>query len=254
MNKIPFFTVITASFNSEKTIDKTIESLLNQNYTNFEYIIIDGNSKDSTLEIIKSFEQKFKEKNITYKFISEPDKGIYDAWNKGISISRGEWISFLGSDDFYLEDALSLYYEKIQNSSGINFISSKVNLINSNFKKIRTVGVKFSTEEIIKKMAIAQIGSFHHRILFFKIGLFNTSYLIAGDYEFYLRGRNIINAGFIDKVTANMMHGGISSNAFRALKEGAEIKTRLKVTSKFSANFELYISLVKCKIKNLLGL
>ena len=112
MNKIPFFTVITASFNSEKTIDKTIESLLNQNYTNFEYIIIDGNSKDSTLEIIKSFEQKFKEKNITYKFISEPDKGIYDAWNKGIKLSDGEWISFLGSDDYYTDNTV---FEQIAN-------------------------------------------------------------------------------------------------------------------------------------------
>ena len=64
MNKTPFFSVITASFNSEKTISKTIESLLNQTYTGFEYIIIDGNSNDSTVEIIKSFEGKFKEKNI----------------------------------------------------------------------------------------------------------------------------------------------------------------------------------------------
>ena len=80
--------------------------------------------------IIKSFISKFEAKGITYKFISEKDKGIYDAWNKGIALSEGQWISFLGSDDMYIEDALINYSNEINKSDGkTNYISSKVEII-----------------------------------------------------------------------------------------------------------------------------
>ena len=113
MKNNPLFTVITVCYNSQKTIKNTIESLLFQSFNDFEFIIIDGNSSDDTFEIIKSFDLKFKEKGIVYKYISEPDKGIYDAWNKGVKMSSGTWLSFIGSDDFYLNNALELYYTQI---------------------------------------------------------------------------------------------------------------------------------------------
>ena len=105
---VPLVSIITVCFNSEKTIQKTIQSLLNQSVTGFEYILVDGKSKDSTIEIIKSFENKFKEKGISYKWISEKDTGIYNAFNKGINLSKGKWISFLGSDDIYLKTAIEM--------------------------------------------------------------------------------------------------------------------------------------------------
>ena len=114
MSTTPFFSIITASYNSEKTISDTITSVLNLDFNDFEYIIVDGNSKDKTVDIIKSFISKFEAKGITYKFISEKDKGIYDAWNKGIALSEGQWISFLGSDDSYLPSALQLYFNEIE--------------------------------------------------------------------------------------------------------------------------------------------
>lgn len=93
--------IITVSYNSEKTIEQTINSVLNQNYSNIEYIIIDGKSTDKTLEIIKKYEQEFLLKKIKYKWISEKDNGIYDAMNKGIKISNGELIGIINSDDWY---------------------------------------------------------------------------------------------------------------------------------------------------------
>ena len=107
MSTTPFFSIVTASYNSEKTISDTINSVLNLDFQDFEYIIIDGNSSDDTLEIIQSAVHKFEAKGVSYKFISEKDKGIYDAWNKGIKISEGKWISFLGSDDSYLSNKLA---------------------------------------------------------------------------------------------------------------------------------------------------
>lgn len=101
--------IITVSYNSEKTISKTIESVYKQNYQDFEYIIIDGQSNDKTLDIIKQYKTIFKEKMI---WVSEKDKGIYDAMNKGLKMASGEVVGLLNSDDFYTSrDILSTIYE-----------------------------------------------------------------------------------------------------------------------------------------------
>ena len=97
----PKISIITVSYNSEVVIEPTIKSILNQTFIDFEYLIIDGNSKDRTVEIIKSYESKFKEKNISYKWVSEPDNGIYDAMNKGILMSNGQWCNFMNTGDSF---------------------------------------------------------------------------------------------------------------------------------------------------------
>jgi glycosyltransferase involved in cell wall biosynthesis len=249
MNNTPFFSVITASFNSERTIYKTIESLLNQTYTNYEYIIIDGNSKDTTLDIIKSFESKFKEKNIIYKFISEPDKGIYDAWNKGVKLANGEWISFIGSDDLYINDALLNYNEILQSSNNTNFICSKIEIVDENWNKLKTYGEPFSKEKLNRKMAFAQVGAFHKKDLFSLVGDFDVNYKIVGDFDFYLRAKEIISPQFTPWCSAKMMNTGISNQAYKALKEAYELKTKHKLNNKFINLFDFYFTLAKCKIK-----
>ena len=98
--------IITVSYNSEKTISRTIESVYNQTYQPYEYIIVDGLSQDSTVEIAKRYEQKFKEKGIIYKVISEKDNGLYDAMNKGIAIADGELVGMLISVVWYELDVL----------------------------------------------------------------------------------------------------------------------------------------------------
>ncbi|MFT5214729.1 MAG: glycosyltransferase involved in cell wall biosynthesis, partial [Patiriisocius sp.] len=126
----PLLSIITATFNSEKTLEETIDSILNQQYTNFEYLIIDGKSTDNTLTIIKKYELIFKQKNISFKWVSETDTGIYNAWNKGLKLSVGNWIAFLGSDDVYLDNALERYAKEIALGESVDFIHSKVKLIN----------------------------------------------------------------------------------------------------------------------------
>lgn len=93
--------IVTAAYNSEKTIAQTIESVLNQTYTNIEYIIIDGLSSDGTVSIADSYRDKFTEKGISYRVVSEKDRGIYDAMNKGIRMANGQLIGLLNSDDWY---------------------------------------------------------------------------------------------------------------------------------------------------------
>ena len=99
--------ILTVSFNSAKTISRTIESVLNQTYQNIEYIIIDGNSTDNTVEIAESYRHQFEEKGISYTVISEPDKGMYDGLNKGAKIAIGELVGQINSDDWYEPDAIA---------------------------------------------------------------------------------------------------------------------------------------------------
>ena len=100
--------IITVARNSEKTIARTIESVLGQTYEELEYIIIDGASTDRTMEIVKGYHPAFEKKGIRYRYLSEPDQGIYDAMNKGIRLATGEIIGIINSDDWYESQAVEV--------------------------------------------------------------------------------------------------------------------------------------------------
>lgn len=104
----PLVTIVTVAFNSEKTIEKTIKSVLNQTYPKIEYLIIDGKSDDQTVEIAKTYEEQALKKGYSYRIVSEKDRGIYDAMNKGIALAKGEIMGFINSDDWYEKDAVAL--------------------------------------------------------------------------------------------------------------------------------------------------
>lgn len=111
----PLVSIVTVCFNSQKTISQTLESVLNQSYDNIEYIVVDGDSSDNTVEIVRRQEKAFMQKGYTLKIVSEPDKGIYDAMNKGVHISSGELIGIINSDDWYEQDAIAQVVEAYKN-------------------------------------------------------------------------------------------------------------------------------------------
>lgn len=161
-----FFSIITVTYNSEKTLKRTIDSLLTQTISDFEYIIIDGKSLDGTVDIIKSYELEFKKRNILFTWISEKDSGIYDAFNKGINKATGDWISFLGSDDYYLKDALENYKLEIEKQTkDIDFIHSKVKVEGGKIIKDKWIWKQYK-----KAMNIAHVGAFHNKNYFKKYG------------------------------------------------------------------------------------
>lgn len=120
--------ITTVTFNSEKTIARTIESVLNQTYKNIEYIIVDGKSKDNTVQVAKQYENAFIQKGYTYKIISEPDKGMYDAINKGIRMASGSIIGNINSDDWYEPNAVERAVD-IYNQSKYDFFYADLRMV-----------------------------------------------------------------------------------------------------------------------------
>ena len=108
--------IVTATYNSEKSVHKAMESVLNQTYNNIEYIIADGQSTDDTLKIVESYREAFENKGITLKVISGPDSGIYGGMNKGVSLAQGQLVGLVNSDDWYenniVEEVVALYSQK----------------------------------------------------------------------------------------------------------------------------------------------
>lgn len=209
-------TIITICFNSEAVIKKTIESVLNQTYTDIEYIIIDGASKDKTVEIAESYKDAFAQKGIDYKIFSEPDKGIYDAMNKGIAKATGELIGLINSGDFYepqmLETAVKAYEEK-----PYDIFYGDINLIKDNGQIIvkRSKYDRFPTSRhwnhptmVVRKAYYDEIGTYRCEG-------------IHDDFEFFLRARKKNARITIKNVTlANFMTGGASNKkSFKQCKK-----------------------------------
>lgn len=226
MNDDIFVSIITVSYNSSKTIEKTIKSVLNQTHYNIEYIIIDGNSSDGTKDIIKSYEDKFKGR---MKWVSEEDNGIYDAMNKGINMANGKWIGIINSDDWY-------HYDAIKNVVNCDNNSSNYDVIYGNLKFIYNFGNKdyFVNIDQPKNLSILKKGkTLHHPSIFIKrniyeeYGTYNTNYKLAADYElllrFYLSG---LNFKYCNENFAYFRAGGASNNALSLIKEYNQIKSK----------------------------
>lgn len=247
LSKFPKISVITASYNSEATIEDTLRSLLNQTYSNYEYIIIDGGSTDKTIELVKNYELKFDGK---LKWLSEKDNGIYHAWNKGIKMSSGEWISFVGSDDVLIEDALQNYANAIIMNPKANFISSRVSIVKKDLTQISIVGKAWSNK-MKTYNCIAHVGSLHKKSLYTSCGLYDTKYKIVADYDFLLRCMPIINASYIPVHTAKMRVGGVSNNnIFKVASETLDTKIFNNTKSKAACYFDYIIMISKYFIRS----
>lgn len=205
------FSIITVTFNSEKTIERTIKSVLKQTHNYFEYIIVDGGSTDQTNAIVEKFKSKF-DNNI--KHISEKDEGIYDAMNKGIELAEGKIIGLLNSDDFYFEDTLSNVFKSYIKSDRKSVITG--NMI---FKSNKGEQVLKNSEKRLQlkfkyfKNGVRHPATFVPKVIYNEIGLFNLNFKIASDAELMMRIFKA-NYGFIliDKPLMTMSDGGISNS------------------------------------------
>lgn len=217
--KRPLISIITSTYNSAKTLNDTLVSVLNQTYSNIEYIIVDGASTDGTVEILKAQQEQFKNNNIRFKWISEPDTGIYNAWNKALKMIAGDWVVFIGSDDYFknntvFEEMLPFLNQSEEN--GCNYVYGKIEHVDKNEQLIEVAGKPWSLQKkrFTYTMNLGHSGCFHHKNLFTKHGNFDDSFKIVGDYEFLLREfkNPNNNAFFVDKSLIIMREGGVSAS------------------------------------------
>lgn len=209
--------IIVAVYNGARTIQRCIDSVASQTFPAKELIIMDGGSTDGTVEILKKNDDK-----ITY-WESKADKGIYHAFNKGIKYAQGEWIYFLGSDDFlWTYDVLEKVTQHIYTiHDPVRLIYGRVNHLRPDNRIIKTTGTKWDKNKInFLSMPIDHQALFHHASIFEDYGLYNEKYKIISDYEFQMRiFRQYKEIGqFIPLTIAGHSYGGISTYPRNRLK------------------------------------
>jgi glycosyltransferase involved in cell wall biosynthesis len=201
--------IITVCYNSAKTIERTFQSVRKQTYSNIEYIVIDGNSIDNTLKIIENY------KDIITKVISEPDKGLYDAMNKGIKLATGDIVGILNSDDIFysnktLEEVAFFHKKKSVQASVGNIIQ-----LNEAGKIVRKYSAKnWKPDKLRIGFMPAHPAIFFNKELFEKFGYYYLDFTIGADYElitrFFLKHK--ISWKFSNITTTSMLIGGLSSS------------------------------------------
>ena len=179
--------IITVTFNSSKTLRDTIRSVLSQSFLDIEYIIVDGLSNDKTVDIIKEYEPLFQGR---LKWISEKDKGLYDAMNKGIRMSTGDIVGIINSDDFYHREDIIEKVVEVFKTSTVQAVYGDVRFVRSNNldKTVRYYSSKYFFSSLFRYGFMpAHPTFFTYRHYFKEFGFYKTDYKIAADYELLIR-------------------------------------------------------------------
>lgn len=220
------YSIIIATHNAAATLPRCLDSIRRQKEADVELLLIDAQSTDATLSVVE------QNKDMIDYAVSEEDTGIYDAWNKGVRAASGQWILFLGADDYLLPGALDAYRRFfISSGTGYDYISAQLHYVDDRGNLLKTIGEAWNWKSFRKKMTVAHVASLHNRKLFEEVGLFDLSYRICADYEFLLRKQASLAAGFVPVSLAVMQKGGASFSA-AAIKETCRILCQTEQTSR----------------------
>jgi len=215
--------IITVSYNSAATIEDTIKSVIGQNYTDWEYIIVDGGSTDGTLDIIKKYQSKIT------KVISEPDQGIYDAMNKGVGAVTGEVVGIINSDDFYCDNGILKKVAEVLSSSMVDAVYGDLLYVDRlNVKKVvrRWEAGEYNQRKLYSGWIFPHPTFFVRRSWYDRYGWFDLSFKIAADYELMLRFlAHGLRPAYIHDSLVCMREGGHSAKSFSQRQKGwAELR------------------------------
>ena len=203
--------IITATYNSAKTVRDTIESVLAQDYPDIEHIIVDGKSKDATLDIVHEYDGKIA------KVVSEPDKGIYDAMNKGIRMATGDVIGILNSDDFFTSSDIISTVAKEMEQRNVDAVYGDVHFVRPNDlgKCVRYYSSKVFRPWLFRFGFMPAHPSFYARkSCYEKLGGYSLDYKIAADYDLLIRFLYVgkVSNCYLRKDFVTMRTGGVSTN------------------------------------------
>lgn len=199
-----FFSIIIPTFNSEKTLQNALNSIISQDFSDWEILVVDGISRDGTMDIVK----KNHENDLRINFVSDADRGIYDAMNKGISLVSGRWLYFLGSDDFLFDNNVLSSMNKIIEGSDYDFYYGKVYS-----PKLRGLyGDEYDIKRILFKNMSHQ-AVFYKKSIYNRIGLYNIDYSSYADWDFNIRcfENSKIKGKYVNLTIANFAEGGTST-------------------------------------------
>lgn len=211
--------IITVCWNSAATIEKTIKSLQEQDYKDIEYIVVDGNSTDITLDIIRRYP------DVITKWISEPDKGLYDAMNKGIKMATGDYIGIVNADDTLASPYVITNIVKFLKINDIDASLGDIVQHNNDGKIVRHYSAEnWSPDKLKIGFMPAHPGIFFKRELFEKLGYYALDFKIGADYELITRFflKNGISWAYSKIVTHRMLVGGVSSSGWESYKKVSE--------------------------------
>lgn len=236
------FTIITVCYNSEGTIERTIKSILNQTIEDYEYLIVDGQSTDHTLSIIRKYEPLFKGR---MRWISEKDKGIYDAMNKGISMAKGELIGIVNSDDYYEKDTLENVAESYHGED-YKIIYGILRTLQNNKEKM----VYLKSPKFIEEDMIAHPSCFITKKVYDTFGDYSLDYPYSADYEFMLRikDKKEIQYEPVYHILSNFSLDG-ASGQIKGYRDTLRLKKEYKLISTGYYRREMIKSWIAMKLK-----
>lgn len=247
----PRISIIVAVYNGVATLQQCIDSVTQQIYQNKELIIIDGGSRDGTVDLLRA-----NNEHIEY-WVSEPDRGIFDAWNKGLEQASGEWICFLGADDYLWTKAvleqMAAALQKIP--ADVLLAYAQIMLVNQNDEPLYPVGREWAEvkSRFMQGLCLPHQGVMHRRILFERHGNFDDSFRIGGDYELMLRELKTKDAKFIPGfIMTAMRQGGLSSNPEFSIEAMRDVRRGLKMHGKAFPGFLWLAAMVSIYIRLLL--
>jgi len=205
--------VVTVSYNAAATIADTIESVFGQSYLNIEHIVVDGGSSDGTVDVLRQYDADI------YAWVSEPDRGIYDAMNKGLSMATGDVIGFLNADDVYANSGVLDRIQGVFSDNTIDACFSDLQFIDDQNKVVRLYSSsRFSPEQLRNGWMPAHPTLYVRKSFFDKVGLFRLDYKIAADYEWIVRAFIAQKAAwkYVPEVWVKMRMGGISTRSMKS--------------------------------------
>lgn len=211
--------LITVTYNSDATLAYTIDSVLSQTYPDIEYIIVDGASKDNTIAVIKEYEPKFQGR---MKWISEPDKGLYDAMNKGIRMATGDVVGILNSDDLFMDDDVLTDIGKAFDGQTDAVFGNLYFVEQTDVNRIVRIWKGSPYRSFRSGWHPAHPTFYVRREVYEKYGLFDTSFDISADFELMLRfiDKHQIRTKYLDRYMIRMRMGGESTGSIKNIIRG----------------------------------
>lgn len=242
----PLLSIIISTYNDASNLEITLKSLANLKSIEqeFEVIVIDAASDDNTSDVV----QKYSE--IIDFFVSEPDHGIYEAWNKALKQHKGRYVSFLGAGDFYTKAGLESMIRAAYMNPAIEFIHARARIYFDD--SVRIIGKSWDWLEFRRYMKIVHCGAFHKNTLFDELGEFDDSYKIAGDYDFLLRKGSALKTLYIDEIAIEMAPFGVSQSQNKVFYESMRAKISNGAVSELRALFDMIYALFAHATKKIL--